>query len=163
MRFDCSRRKGKVINMTVLFLCTGNTCRSPMAAALMRRALDKCGREDIIVKSAGLAATGTPASTNAIAAMSEIDKALGIQLAAHISQPATPELLREADVIAVMSASHARAALLMGVDADRVRILSVDGGEGIADPYGGNLECYRQTRDELDRAVQTLAQEIGKP
>ena len=56
---------------SILFVCTGNTCRSPMAAALMRRALDKRGRSDIIVESAGLAADGSPASGNAVAAMAE--------------------------------------------------------------------------------------------
>lgn len=97
---------------SILFVCTGNTCRSPMAAALMRRALDKRGRSDIIVESAGLAADGSPASGNAVAAMAE----QGVDLSAHRSRPATPALLRQADILAVMSPSHAMAAVSMGAD-----------------------------------------------
>lgn len=137
----------------ILFVCTGNTCRSPMAAALMRRALDKRGRSDIIVESAGLAASGQSASENAVAAMAE----LSVDISAHRSRPVTPELLRQADLIAVMSPSHAMAAVSMGADPSRIRVLD------IPDPYGGNLALYRRTRDALERAAEALADAIGKP
>lgn len=146
--------------MTILFVCTGNTCRSPMAALLMRRVLDKRGRPDIMVESAGLAAHHEPASRNAIAAMAEVDKEYGAQLSLHESRQATPEMLKDADCIAVMNRNHAATAVIMGADPLKVHILSAGDEEGIPDPYGGSLENYRQTRDALEKAVEALADQL---
>lgn len=134
---------------TLLFVCTGNTCRSPMAQALARRQLDKLGRDDIMVESAGLAADGSPVSDNAAAVLRE----LGLDITGRPSRPVTAELCRQADVIAVMSPAHAAAlALRFSVPADRVRVL----GDGIPDPFGGGMDVYRLTRDRLDQAIQAL-------
>lgn len=146
--------------MTILFVCTGNTCRSPMAALLMRHALDKRGRPDIIVESAGLAAHHEPASRNAIAAMAEVDKDYGAKLSLHVSRQATPEILKSADCVAVMNRNHATTAIIMGADPLKVHILAADGQEGIPDPYGGSLEIYRETRDTLEKAVEALADQL---
>ena len=112
----------------IVCVCTGNTCRSPMAAALLRRALDKRGREDILVESAGLAAGATaPASEYALAAAAEI----GLDLSGHLSRPFTPALA-----------------------AGAARIVP---SGGIPDPFGGTLADYRRTRDTLAAAMDALA------
>lgn len=140
--------------MMILFVCTGNTCRSPMAAALMRRRLDRAGAGDIIVDSAGLAAGGEPVTSEAAAVMKEI----GIDIAGRRSRPLTEALCREADIIAVMTPGHAAALAAYGVPPEKVRLL----GGGIPDPYGGSAAVYRRTREALEQAVEALAEEILK-
>lgn len=140
--------------MRILFVCTGNTCRSPMAAALMRRRLDRAGREDIIVDSAGLAADGGPVTQEAAAVMREI----GLDIAGRRSQPLTLGLCQESDIIAVMTPAHAAALTAYGAVPEKVRLL----GRGIPDPFGGGRDLYRRTRDALEQAVDILAQEIVK-
>ena len=138
--------------MRILFVCTGNTCRSPMAAALMRRRLDMAGASDIIVDSAGLAASGEPVTSEAAAAMMEI----GLDIAGRCSQPLTASLCQQADILAVMTPGHAAALTAYGVEPGKIRLL----GGGIPDPYGGNAAIYRHTREILEQAVNTLAEEL---
>lgn len=130
-----------------------------MAAALMRRALDKRGRSDIIVYSAGLAAYGEPVSRNALAAVTELDAGLGASLAGHISRQVTPEMVKQADYIGVMNQNHASAVILLGADPAKVTVLSEKSG-GIPDPYGGNPEVYREARNALEKAIEAFADKI---
>ena len=135
----------------VICVCTGNTCRSPMAAALLRRALDKRGREDILVESAGLAAgPASPASEHAIAVSAEI----GLDLSAHLSRPFTPAMAADAARIVAMTDGHA--AVLIGRFAVPPERVIVPSG-GIPDPFGGTLADYRRTRDALAEAMEALA------
>ncbi len=136
-----------------LFVCTGNTCRSPMAAALMAHRLQAAGI-DGAAESAGIAATGSPAAANAVTVMAE----RGIDLSAHRSRPATAALCAEFDRIAVMSPVHRMALAAMGVAPDKIVVLAEETG-GISDPYGGDEETYRRTRDELDAALDALMPE----
>lgn len=135
----------------VVCVCTGNTCRSPMAAALLRRALDKRGRDDILVESAGLAASAAaPASAPALAAIAEI----GLDISGHLSRPLTPELAAAAARIVAMTDGHA--AILTDRYAVPPERVTVPPG-GIPDPFGGTLDHYRRTRDALAHAMDALA------
>lgn len=128
--------------MRRLVVCTGNTCRSPMAKALVE-AYAPAGDE---VKSAGLSVTGAAASVHAVVAMREI----GIDLGFHRSQLLTKEMVDWADEIGVMTPAHKVAVTsLFDVDPDKVFVL----GKGIPDPFGLSLADYRMTRDVLRKAV----------
>lgn len=133
--------------LNVLFVCTGNTCRSPMASAILNKTANE-KKLDIKASSAGLAAfSGDEASENAVRVLSEI----GIDLSSHRSRPVNRYILDESDYIIGMSPSHIRA-LAPFADADKLLTLS----DGIPDPYGGDLETYRLTRDQIRNGIESL-------
>jgi tRNA threonylcarbamoyl adenosine modification protein (Sua5/YciO/YrdC/YwlC family) len=151
--------------MMVLLVCTGNTCRSPMAEVLCREMLAKrlgCSiaqLEDrgVIVTSAGIAAmTGGRASSEAVQAVAEA----GLDLTGHETQPLSESLVRHADVIYTMTRSHREAIVAQWPDAaERTWLLSADGSD-ISDPIGGPLEryqrCAARLRSELKARVEEL-------
>lgn len=135
--------------MNILFVCTGNTCRSPMAAALMKRRMER--RAPGKAESAGLAASCEPASQLAVTVMREWD----IDLRGHHSRPVTAMLCEAADLVAVMSLRAPAGPDGHGGDPQKIVVLGEESG-GIPDPYGGDAADYRQCRDALERAVAAI-------
>ena len=151
---------------TILFVCTANICRSPMAAAIMRDRITRAGLEaEIQVISAGVwAETGARASANAAVVL----RGSGIDLTGHRSQLLTPALLREADIILVMEESHRRSVFYMAPEhlAKVFLLTEMAGGyDDVPDPYGGPFEEYVQTAAFLaaliDKGMSRILKRIG--
>ena len=143
----------------ILFVCTGNTCRSPMAEAILKSK----NLKNIEVKSAGVfAAIGNGPSANARKAWEEN----AIQHD-HQSKPVTKELVDWATLIFTMTASHKNALIGNFPDAGRKTFtLKEFAGEtmnhDVNDPYGGNLDIYRATYKELEGFIDRVIEKINR-
>ena len=143
---------------TILFLCTGNVCRSPMAEGLFRHAVQ--GRGEFRILSAGLGAVDGQAPTNhSVQAMKEV----GIDISWQRSRALTAELVRSADLILGMTHSHTETvALLYPKAAEKTFLLREfdetleDYEKDISDPIGSSYHVYLDCRDQIEQGIVTL-------
>jgi len=143
---------------TILFICTGNVCRSPMAEAIFREAVR--GRGDFRVLSAGLGALdGQPPSAHSVRAMRE----LGVDISGQRSRMLTAELVRQADYIFGMTHSHVETIALMYPQMAEKAFLVREFDEtldpyekDICDPIGGSYQVYLNSRDQIEQGIASL-------
>jgi len=145
----------------VLFVCTGNICRSPLAAALMQRALAERGVDSIDVSSAGTGAwDGAPVSEGAYLVGLE----QGLDLSAHRARLLTRDLVERSDLILTMARHHRARVDELGGQGRVFVFGEYAGREGeaaeVSDPFGGDLNVYRDTCVELAALVAAGVERI---
>ncbi|HHY81805.1 MAG TPA: low molecular weight protein arginine phosphatase [Clostridiales bacterium] len=147
--------------MNILIVCTGNTCRSPMAEGLLRSMLESRNAEGIQVGSAGIAALpGMMASNQAVKVMQEF----GVDLESHRTRQVNKKLLQEADLILTMTEGHKNAIQSWEPSVwSKIHTLKEYAGmeeKDISDPYGLDDDAYRKAAREIREALEKIVDKL---
>ena len=147
----------------VLFLCTGNICRSPLGEGILKHRLEQNSVGHITVSSAGTyGLSGNPAAANGI----EVAARRGIDISGHVARHVTREMLEGADLVACAEVDHVVGAEAILPDTgDKYRLLSDFGppegrGRDIADPYGMPIKYYEDAYERIEECVDGLLREL---
>ena len=145
-----------------LFVCHGNICRSPYAAAALRSSLGSSSIDERRATSAGFVGSGRPSPSEALDVAAE----RGVDLSRHWSQMVSAEIVRGADVILVMNAAQQAALRMRFRCSDKVLVFGdldphSNGSREILDPINKPVAAFRDSYDRIDRCLHTLAEIIG--
>jgi len=152
---------------TILFVCTGNTCRSPMAAGFCQLGLTETPKGPLQQDNAGLPFRVLSAGTNAVDGdpadrlANEAMREVSVDISRHRTRSLTPGLLETADWVFTMTRAHRESILmLMPTCADRVQLLS-NRNDDIPDPVSSSLEQYRRVRDRIASCLRDVVRLVG--